>query len=98
MPINIIDYTNSRGEKKGETIDYLCDNEWEMPVQIETLEKWLLKNRNKLPKGNYIADLGFSPREDAAGGGCVIKTEAMEAMLKIGLELHLSEYPPFEDK
>jgi hypothetical protein len=98
MPINIIDYTNAKEGENGDPIDYLCDNEWEMPLQIEALEKWLIKNRKKLRKGVYVADLGFSPREGAAGGGCVITTKAMEAMLDIGIELYLSEYPPFEDE
>jgi hypothetical protein len=97
MPISITDYTRSKEGDKGNPIDYLCDNEWEMPAQIDTLEKWLIENVNKIPKGSYAADLGYSPREGAAGGGCVIKLKVMEMMLSIGMELYLSEYPPFEE-
>ncbi len=99
MPINLIDYTNSKEGEKGKPLnDGLCDNEWEMPAQVEALEKWLIENENKIPKGSYIADIGFSPREGALGGGCVITTKAMEIMLAIGLELYLSEYPSVEEE
>lgn len=97
MPINILDYTNAKDGERGKELDFLCDNEWEMPKQLEALENWLLKNRNKVNKGAYVADIGFSPREGALGGGCVITTSAMEVMLEIGMELYLSEYPTFED-
>ena len=57
-----------------------------------------LKNSKKLPKGSYVTDAAFSPRQGAAGGGWLLTKGAMEAMLEIGLELYLSEYPPFEDE
>jgi hypothetical protein len=98
MPINIIDYSNAQEGEKGIPLNGLCDNEWEMPVQIEALELWLAKDGCNLPVGFYVADIGFSPRKDASGGGAVISTGAMKAMLSIGMELFLSEYPAFNDE
>ncbi len=41
MPINIINYTNCKEGEKGEALEHLCDDEWEMPTQITALENWL---------------------------------------------------------
>ncbi len=98
MPINLIDKTNSNEGEKGVDLGGLCEGKWEMPEQIEALEKWLKDNKNKLKPGKYIADIGYSPREGACGGGSVLTTEAMEIMVKMGMDLYLSEYPIFEDE
>ena len=98
MPINIIDFTNSKIGEKGTPLEVLCDGEWELPAQVSALEEWLLKNKDKIPKGTYVADIGFSPRKNALGGGPIITTKAMECMLHIGMELYLSEYPSTEDE
>ena len=98
MPINIKDYTDTKEGEKGTAIGYLCDDTWEMPEQIAALENWLKQNKEKLKKGSYAADLCFSPREGALGGGAVLSIEAMQIMVSIGMELYLSEYPPFEDE
>jgi hypothetical protein len=89
MPIKI--------KKDGNEIAWLCDEDWELPAQIDALQKWLKRNEAILKKGMYTADLGFSPREGAAGGGCLISIDAMRIMVSIGMELWLSEYPPFEE-
>jgi hypothetical protein len=98
MPINIIDYTNAKDGEKGQALESLCDGEWEMPTQIEALEKWLIENKDKLSKGSYVADIGFRPRPGAAGGGAVVTTQTMEIMVSIGMELYLSEYPELIDE
>ena len=97
MPINIIDYSNANEGEKGEPLEYLSKSEWELPIQIEALEKWLIMHKNKFNKGSYIADIGYIPREGACGGG-VITTEAMKIMVSLGMELYLSEYPNSEDE
>ncbi len=97
MPINLINYTDAKDGEKGVVMDHLCDGAWEMPEQIATLEAWLKQHREKVPKGNYVADIGFSPRVDAAGGGAVLTSEAMEIMVALGMELFLSEYPQCEE-
>ena len=98
MPINLIDHTNSEEGDKGVDLGGLCEGKWEMPEQIEALEKWLKENKDKLKPGKYIADLGYSPREGALGGGTVLTTEAMQIMVNIGMDLYLSEYPAIEDE
>ncbi len=97
MPINLIDYSDVRKGEKGITLGYLCEDAWEMPEQIEALETWLKQNKGKLKKGSYSADIGYSPREEASGGGTVLTIEAMEIMVNIGMNLYLSEYPVFEE-
>ena len=60
--------------------------------QMKAFESWLQENRSLAPS-KYSADIGFSPREDALGGGGKVSIESMEIMLRLGLELYLSEYP-----
>ena len=93
MPINLIDYTNTEEGQKGKSLGDICKGEWEISMQIEALEVWLRENSSKLPKGNYVADIGFSPREGALGGGAILSTESMGLMVSIGMNLYLSEYP-----
>ncbi len=69
-----------------------------MPVQIKSLDAWLSNKGRKLPTGKYTADVGFSPREGASGGGAIVTTESMRIMVDIGMTLYLSEYPGFDKK
>ena len=39
-------------EESFETIKYLCDEDWDLPTQMDALEKWLISEGKKLPKGN----------------------------------------------
>jgi hypothetical protein len=80
-------------ENKNEEVTWLCNDEWELPSQIEALETWLNKEGRKLINASYVADVGYSPRANACGGGAAISTEAMKIMVSIGMELFLSEYP-----
>ena len=89
MPITLFD-----NDKR---FDWLCEDEWEMPRQIEALEQWLFENQDIIKSGSYAADIGYSPREGAAGGGVTLSLKAMKVMVEIGMVLHLSEYPVFED-
>ena len=57
------------------------------------LEIWLKENRSKIKGGQYVADIGFTLREDASGGGAAISPEMMRAMADLGMSLFLSEYP-----
>ncbi|WP_373538376.1 hypothetical protein [Chamaesiphon sp.] len=49
MPVNIY---NEESENR-DTIEYLCDGNWELPGQIHELEEWLKSNQNIIPKGKY---------------------------------------------
>ena len=96
MPIKITEYT-SKKDKKGKMLDWLCNESWRLPEQLEEFEKWLVKNKS-LPRGLYAADVAFSPREDAFGGGGVVSLDSMEIMLSVGMKLYLSEYPEETDE
>ncbi|WP_237060859.1 hypothetical protein [Microbulbifer sediminum] len=80
-------------ESDNENIAWIAKGEWELPAQIESLEKWLINNEEKLPSSSYIADIGFSMRENACGGGAILSVRAMSIMSKLGIKLYLSEYP-----
>ncbi|NDV69597.1 hypothetical protein [Dysgonomonas sp. 25] len=86
MPINI--YIDNF-----ERIDYLCEDIWDLPNQIDSLEKWLQTKGVILPKGSYVADIGFDIRKDATGGGAVLSSESMKIMGDIGMDVYFSEYP-----
>lgn len=90
MPINIYDNDTF------DSIDHLAENNWDLPTQIDCLEKWLKDNEDKIPKGKYVADIGFDIRKDANGGGSVINLKMISILAKIGMEIYLSEYPKTE--
>ncbi|MBJ6117596.1 hypothetical protein JAO76_05310 [Pontibacter sp. BT310] len=87
MPINIYNKLNF------ESIDHLCDDVWDLPSLIDSLENWLKKTGRNLSEGSYVADIGFDIRKDASGGGGVINSESMSIMREIGMDVYLSEYP-----
>lgn len=94
MPVRIDRKTDDNNEE----VAWLCDDEWELPTQLETLEKWLKEKGRKLSKGTYVADVGYCPRPNACGGGGVISTESMQVMVSIGMDLFLSEYPEMAEE
>lgn len=87
MPIRIYKISD-----RTETIAYCSDGEWELSAQIAELEEWLKVNHKVIPKGNYVADIGFTIRKDATGGGGVISIEMMSILQNLGMEIYLSEY------
>ncbi|MBB5037320.1 hypothetical protein [Prosthecobacter dejongeii] len=86
MPINI--YSEDSPTEK---IDQLCDDIWNLPQQVNTLEKWLAASELKLKSGKYVADIGFMIRRNATGGGAAIAPEMMRSMADLGMSLYLSE-------
>ncbi len=86
MPIYI------KAEDASETIVTLSNGVWDLPTQVQQLESWLFENSSNLPSSNYIADIGFSIRENACGGGAILSPKAMSIMGKLGMKLYLSEY------
>jgi len=87
MPINIYNQTTH------EKLDWLCDEIWDLPNQIDTLEKWVETKGVLLPKSSYVAYIGFDIRKDATGGGAVLNSKTMKIMSDIGMDIFLSEYP-----
>ena len=90
MPVNIYRSLDSDGEN--EPVDYLCKDDWELPTQVDALERWLSSSRANLSLGSYVADIGFSVREEATGGGGVFTIAMLTKLLEIGMEIYLSEY------
>ncbi|MDK9763255.1 hypothetical protein KI743_14710 [Vibrio sp. D420a] len=86
MPIYI------KTEGKSGTIVTLSNGVWDLPTQVQELESWLFENSSSLPSDDYIADIGFSIRENACGGGAILSPKAMSIMGKLGMKLYLSEY------
>jgi len=91
MPVNI--YRVTRDGQENESVAWLCDDSWRLPEQAEALETWLTENRSTLKPARYVADIGFTPREDASGGGTAITPDMMRTMAGLGMSLFLSEYP-----
>ena len=87
MPVNIYN------EENYEEIDFLCEDKWDLPSQLDALEDWLKIKGKLIEKGNYVADIGFEMRKNAFGGGGSIDSESMKIMGEIGMNIHLSEYP-----
>ncbi|MTI29923.1 hypothetical protein [Xanthovirga aplysinae] len=87
MPINI--YNENTGEK----VDWLCDDFWDLPNQIDALETWLEEKGKNLTPNKYVADIGFDIRKDASGGGAVLSSESMKILGEIGMDIYFSEYP-----
>lgn len=90
MPINI--YI----EDSGEMLDWLCDEDWDLPTQIDVLDTWLMNKGKTLKPNKYVADIGFDIRKCATGGGGVLNSESMAIMGKIGMDVYFSEYPSSE--
>jgi hypothetical protein len=88
MPITVYADDDSKPE-----VAWLCENDWQLSSQISALDAWLGGSDAKIPKGRYIADIGFSVRPDAAGGGAAISPDMMRRMADLGISLFLSEYP-----
>ena len=71
----------------------LAPNDWNLMSQFEVFEEWLKSNNGQLvSEEGWVVDIGFSPRENATGGGPVISKEIMELCLKNNIEIYLSEY------
>jgi len=74
LPITI--YKSDTSER----VDWICDDDWELPSQIEELSVWLKRNCDQLKPANYVADIGFDIRRYAWGGGVVQSVESMRIM------------------
>ena len=96
MPVNI--YRSTTDEQENEKIAWLCDGEWELVPQIYALSHWLDQNDGALSSSEYVADIGFYWRRDAASGGGVPEPAAMRRMADLGMSLFLSEYAGFSDE
>ena len=69
-------------------------DEWTLRPQIEALESWLVEHHHELdPSSHWIADVGFTTRPTASGGGPPLTRTLMQLCLAVNMEIYLSEYP-----
>ena len=72
--------------------------EWRLREQVEALEAWLIEHAGELdPDYEWVADIGFTVRQDALGGGPPITRRLMQMCVDANLEIYLSEYPGTAD-
>jgi len=79
-------------EKDRISLKELHVEDWDLPTQLDKLERWVLANRSSLNNGPYVADIDFMVRDDAGGGGAVLSHETMKVFVEIELSLYFSEY------
>ena len=90
MPTHI--YCDFNEDHPFDTVGGFGDGDWELPSQIEELEQWLTVHGKELDKGSYVADIGFTSRKDACGGGAVMSKKLIAMLHEVGMEVYFSEY------
>ena len=71
----------------------LCEDSWDLRAQIEALEEWLFSSEMNLDSSHHwVADVGFSHRANACGGGPPLTLNLMRKCLEYNIEIFLSEY------
>lgn len=89
MPIIIRRLANQQCESHAE----VAPDSWDLRTQIEALEEWMSVNGGSLDaSSSWIADVGFTMRLDATGGGPPITKRLMRACVAANMEIFLSEY------
>jgi hypothetical protein len=96
MPVKI--YRVTPAGERNEELAWLCDDNWLLGSQVDALSAWLEERGASLPRGEYVADIGFCWRRSASAGGPVIEPSTMKQMADVGMRLFLSEYPGFADE
>lgn len=71
----------------------IAGDSWDLRTQIEALEEWMITHGRTLDtQYEWVADVGFTTRTDATGGGPPITKRLMSECIKANLEIYLSEY------
>lgn len=66
---------------------------WDLPELFKLFEGWLFSDNFEMnTQFEWVADIGFSPREGANGGGPIISREVMQACIAKNISIYLSEY------
>jgi hypothetical protein len=86
LPIYIKNQANNKLLAK------IASDQWDLKSQIVALENWLLEHSTSFHPAEYVADIGFSVRPDACGGGAILSVQTMAIMSDLGMKLYLSEY------
>ena len=79
--------------KEQENYIELGTGEWDLRTLVKLFEKWLKNEGKELDDTvTWIADIGFSPREGANGGGPILSPEILSICVNKNMYLYLSEY------
>jgi hypothetical protein len=93
MPIKIYHLESaSQSLQNDDEIAWLCDEIWELPDQLDALEKWIEEFHGKIGIERKVADIGFEVRSNATGGGSVLSARTMRLASKMNLDIYFSEY------
>ncbi len=70
----------------------------ELPELFTLFKDWLLNDSKDIDNNfEWIADIGFSQREGASGGGPMITTDIMKICIDKNISIYLSEYDTREE-
>ncbi len=95
MPIRISKHGSAELQDRGVEVAWLCDEDFELSVQLVALSSWVLSEGIGLEPGHYGIDIGFGPRENAGGGGESLSPAVMKVIAEKGMMLYFSEYSAF---
>ena len=88
MPVIIRKIVDDRAKNYTE----VAAESWDLRTQIEALEAWLSETRNRLdPSEQWIADVGFTVRLNATGGGPPLSRNLMQLCIESNIEIYLSD-------
>jgi hypothetical protein len=93
MPTRIYRTSNIREE-----VAYVCADNWDLDEQLWKLYEWVKENKSKIEGGNLVADIGYSVREGATGGGHALTKEEMRDYVEFGIDLYFSQYSSLTDE
>jgi hypothetical protein len=78
---------------KSENQIKLADGCWDLGDLFKELERWILDSASDLESADgWIADVGFSPRKGANGGGPILSPGVMKICVEKDISIYLSEY------
>jgi len=92
MPVRIY-----RFDDIGDEIANICRNSWDLDEQLWKLHEWVKRNRGRIKGEHIVADIGYSIRKDATGGGHALTKEEMRDYVDFGMDIYFSQYSNFED-
>lgn len=83
---------------KSENFLKLGKDVWDLRDLYILFESWVTKEGPNLnSREGWIADIGFSPRAGASGGGPILTPEVMKICVEKNISIYLSEYDDREE-
>ncbi|MCW7492544.1 hypothetical protein ND861_09580 [Leptospira sp. 2 VSF19] len=89
MPI----WIRKTNKEKTENYHHLMKDDWDLTNNFEAFSDWIQSVDGTLDKKfDWVADISFSPRPNATGGGPVISFDLMKLCIKNNIEIYISEF------